>query len=197
MALCSYDEAYTIPSEQAARISLRTMQLLIEELGLCDTVDPLGGSWYVETLTNEMEAAIRKTMAEIEAEGGVVEGVREGRIQALIARQAYAHLRALESGAVRKIGVNCHRVEGQRPEIEFHRVDPTAVTQQQERLAEVRRSRDSNRVQRALERVQAAAASGANSMSALLDAVEAMASVGEIVQALKQVFGEYRQPVRV
>ncbi|GAF76755.1 unnamed protein product, partial [marine sediment metagenome] len=89
MALCSYDEAYTIPTEKAARISLRTMQILIEEMGLCDTVDPLAGSYYVETLTNQMEERIRGAMDELDAQGGIVPAIAEGRIQNAISRQAY------------------------------------------------------------------------------------------------------------
>ena len=96
MALCSYDEAYTIPSEKAARISLRTMQILIEEMGLCDTVDPLAGSYYVETLTNQMEERIRATMAEVDAEGGIVRAIAEGRIQSAVSRQAFEKLKKLE-----------------------------------------------------------------------------------------------------
>ncbi len=194
MALCSYDEAYTIPSEKAARISLRTMQILIEEMGICDTVDPLGGSWYVESLTNAMEARIRTAMAEVEAEGGIVQAVREGRIQARVARQARRRLADIESGAVRKVGVNCHRIE-ETPEIEFHPFDEGRAAEQRRRLAETKRRRDGGRVVAALRRVEADARQGSNVMPALIEAVEALATVGEIVGALKSVFGEYREPV--
>ena len=91
MALCCYDEAYTIPTEYAQRISLRTMQLLIEEMGLSDTVDPLGGSYYVETLTNQMRAEMERIMAEVDARGGIVKLVADGSIQAQVSAQAYAH----------------------------------------------------------------------------------------------------------
>jgi methylmalonyl-CoA mutase N-terminal domain/subunit len=196
MALCSYDEAFTIPSERAARISLRTMQLLIEEIGLCDTVDPLGGSWYVETLTNEVEAKIREVMAQVDAEGGVVRGVAEGRIQAMVARQAYQRQRDLESGKVRKVGVNCYQGPGDEAEVAFHPFDAAQADRQRGRLSEVRRGRDARAVAEALDQVSAAALTGANTVPPLITAVSSMATVGEMVSALKKVYGEYREPVR-
>ena len=196
MALCSYDEAYTIPSERAARISLRTMQVLIEEMGLCDTVDPLGGSYYVETLTNQLEAEIRRVMAEVDAEGGIVDGVKSGRIQAMVARQAYRRQRDLESGKVRKVGVNCYQGQGDEAEMAFHPFDGAQARAQCERLREVKRRRDAAKVAAALERVRVAAASGENTVPPLIAAVEAEATLGEAVGALKSVFGEYAEPVR-
>jgi len=196
MALCSYDEAYTIPSERAARISLRTMQLLLEEMGLADTVDPLGGSYYVETLTNQLEAEIRKVMKDVEAEGGIVQGVKDGRIQALVARQAFQRQKDLEAGVVRKVGVNCYRSEGDDAVVEFHPFKTEQASAQRERLAQVKRRRDGDRVRATLERLRAAAAAGQNVMPQLVEAVEALATVGECVGALKQVYGEYREPVR-
>ncbi|MBI3183575.1 MAG: methylmalonyl-CoA mutase [Myxococcales bacterium] len=196
MALCSYDEAFTIPSERAARISLRTMQILVEEMGLCDTVDPLGGSWYVETLTHQLEAEIRRAMEEIQKEGGIVAGVKDGRIQARVARQAYQRQRDLESGKLRKVGVNCYRGQGDEAEIAFHPFDPAQAQAQAQRLAEVRRRRDSDAARRALERVREAAAGGANTVPPLIEAVEAHATLGEMVGALREVYGGYVEPVR-
>ncbi len=196
MALCSYDEAYTIPSERAARISLRTMQLLIEEMGLADTVDPLGGSYYVETLTNQLEAEIRRLMAEIEREGGIVQGVKDGRIQAMVAKQAFQRQKDLESGRVRKVGVNCYRSQGDETVVEFHPFKADQAAAQRERLAQVKARRDATRVKGALERLEAAAEQGGNVMPQLIDAVEALATVGELVGTLKQVYGEYKEPVR-
>jgi methylmalonyl-CoA mutase N-terminal domain/subunit len=111
MALCSYDEAYTIPTEYSARISLRTMQLLIEEMGLTETVDPLGGSFYVETMTNQMRAKMEEIMAEVDAQGGIVKLVAEGTIQSKVSAQAYGMQRAIDSGEFPKVGVNCYRNE--------------------------------------------------------------------------------------
>ncbi len=196
MALCSYDEAYTIPSEHAAKVALRTMQVLMHETGVCDTVDPLGGSWYVETLTNEMEAAIRGVMDEVVREGGIVDGVREGRIQAMVARQAYRRVKDVEAGRIRKVGVNCMRVEGEEGDVEVHPFDAGEAARQCGRLADVRRRRDGAAVARTLERVRSDATAGGNVMPALVDCVEARASVGEITAAMKQALGEYAEPVR-
>jgi methylmalonyl-CoA mutase N-terminal domain/subunit len=196
MALCSYDEAYTIPSERSARISLRTMQLLVEEMGLADTVDPLGGSYYIETLTNQMEAEIRRIMAEVDRDGGVVEGVSTGRIQAMVAKQALQRQRDLESGAVRKVGVNCYRAEGDETNVEFHPFKADQAHAQQARLEGVKKRRDGDRVRSALEKLGGAATAGANVMPQLIEAAIAHATVSEMIVALKHVYGEYAEPVR-
>jgi methylmalonyl-CoA mutase N-terminal domain/subunit len=196
MALCCYDEAYTIPSERAQRISLRTMQLLIEEMGLCDTVDPLGGSYYVETLTNRMRDGIAREMAEVAARGGIVAQIASGAIQAQVSAQAYRHQLDVEAGRFRKVGVNCYRVDEDGPPVELHPYDDADARAQVARLDDVRRARDAAAVARALDAVRRAAADGTNTMPAIVDAVKAYASVGEITAALKDVFGAYREPVR-
>ncbi len=197
MALCSYDEAYTIPSAKAAKISLRTMQILMHEAGLCDTVDPLGGSWFIETMTNRMEALIERIMREVEAQGGIVRAIAEGRIQEAVNRQAYERLKRLERGEVVKVGVNRFREDEERPEVEFHPYDEAAAARQIERLNEVRRRRDGREVARRLARLEQAARSGENVMPAAIDAVEAYATVGEVCGVLKSVYGTYREPVRL
>jgi methylmalonyl-CoA mutase N-terminal domain/subunit len=196
MALCCYDEAYTIPSEYAQRISLRTMQLLIEEMGLTDTVDPLGGSYYVETLTNQMRARMETIMAEVDAQGGIVKLVAEGAIQARVSAQAYRRQRDIDAGSFRKVGVNCYRTEDKTPEMEFHPYKEEDARAQIQALDRVRAERDAARVQAALARVQADARSGANLMPAIMEATKAYASVGEITGVLVGVFGRFREPVR-
>ncbi|MCC7461081.1 MAG: methylmalonyl-CoA mutase [Gammaproteobacteria bacterium] len=197
MALCCYDEAYTIPSEYAQRISLRTMQLLIEEMGLADTVDPLGGSWYVETLTNQMRERMRQIMAQLDASGGIVRQVASGEIQALVSRQAYRMLRDIQSGAFRKVGVNCYQGEGaEQAEVEMHPYREDDARRQIASFDEVRRTRNAPAVQRALAAVSTAARSGANVMPAIVAAVKVYASVGEITRELTQVYGRYQEPVR-
>ncbi len=196
MALCCYDEAYTIPSERAQRISLRTMQLLIEEMGLCDTVDPLGGSYYVETLTNRMRAEMEREMAGVDARGGIVGLIASGAIQAEVSARAYRHQLAVEAGRFRKVGVNCYRVDEALPDVELHPYDEAGAREQVARRAQGRRDRAAAVVARALDAVRRAAAEGSNTMPAIVDAVKAYASVGEITAALKQVFGAYREPVR-
>jgi len=195
MALCCYDEAYTIPSEYAQRISLRTMQLLIEEMGLTDTVDPLGGSYYVETLTNQMRERMQAVMAEVDAQGGIVKLVTEGVIQTRVSAQAYRHQREIENGTFRKVGVNCYRTDDKAPEMEFHPYSEQDARAQIQALDRVRAERDPARVQAALRRVQVDAHSGANLMPAILEAIKAYASVGEITGVLVGVFGRFHEPV--
>jgi methylmalonyl-CoA mutase N-terminal domain/subunit len=196
MALCSYDEAYTIPTEKAARITLRTMQIVIEESGICDTVDPLGGSWAVETLTNQMEQKIGEAMTEVERWGGIVRAIGEGHLQAHVARRAYEHECAIRSGEIRKVGVNCYRLEEEEPEVELHPYHPEEAERARQRLAKLRNERKRDAVENSLDRVQSAAASGDNVMPSVMDAVTAYATVGEIMGALKAEFGTFREPVR-
>ena len=196
MALCCYDEAYTIPSEHAQRLSLRTMQLLIEEMGLCDTVDPLGGAWYVETLTNQMRTRIEEIIADVDARGGIVPLIADGHIQAQVSAQAYAHQKALEDGSFRKVGVNCYRTDDAAPAIAFHPYRDEDAAGQVAALERVRRTRDPARVRDALARVRADAHAGVNLMPALVEAVAAYASVGEITGEMIGVFGRYREPIR-
>ena len=197
MALCCFDEAYTIPSEHAQRISLRTMQLLIEEMGLTDTADPLGGSYFVETMTNRMRTEIERIMAEVDAEGGIVRLVSEGIVQARVSAQAYQRQREIESGRFRKVGVNCYQSE-EEPErvVEFHPYNEDDARAQIAALARVRAGRDNDAVAKALAHVAQDARSGTNLMPAIVEAVKAYASVGEITNELVKVFGRYVEPVR-
>jgi methylmalonyl-CoA mutase N-terminal domain/subunit len=196
VALCCYDEAYTIPSEYAQRISLRTMQILIEEMGLTETVDPLAGSYYVETMTNELEREIRRIMAEVERRGGIVRMIASGELQAHVSREAYLRQQRLETGAFRKVGVNCFRVEEEAPKVEMHGLKPEDAERQVHRLSAVRATRDAGAVAAALSAVVDAARSERNTMPAIVAAVKAYASVGEITRALESVFGRYQEHTR-
>jgi len=197
MALCCYDEAYTIPSEYAQRISLRTMQLLVEEMGLADTVDPLGGSYYIETLTNRMRTEMERIIAETDAAGGIVKLISEGVIQSRVSAQAYRMQRAIESGAFPKVGVNRYRSDGEeaRP-VEMHPYKAEDAKAQVAALDRVRGERNAGAVLQALARVETDARSGVNLMPAIVEAVDAYASVGEITRCMVGVFGRYREPVR-
>ena len=196
MALCCFDEAYTIPSEYAQRISLRTMQLLVEEMGLADTVDPMGGSWYVETLTNEMRRRMEDVMREVDAAGGIVRQVAEGTIQAKVSEQAYERQRAIESGAFRKVGVNCYRLPGEdEVEVQMHPYDAAETRSQIDSLDTVRAGRDAAAAAEALARIGEAARTGRNVMPAIVEAVKAYVTVGEITGQLAAVHGRYREPV--
>jgi methylmalonyl-CoA mutase N-terminal domain/subunit len=196
MALCSYDEAYTIPTEYSARISLRTMQILIEEMGLCDTVDPLGGSYYVETLTAQMRELMEKHMAEVEEEGGMVRMVAEGAIQAKVSRQAYEMQRNIESGAFRKVGVNCYRIEEEERKVDFHPYNEADAAAQIAATNDVKKGRNAAKVKAALQHIEADAKANENVMPALMEAVKAYATVGEMTKALVAVYGRYQEPIR-
>jgi methylmalonyl-CoA mutase N-terminal domain/subunit len=197
MALCSYDEAYTIPTEYSARISLRTMQLLIAEMGLTETVDPLAGSFYVETMTNEMRKKMEEIMAEVDAQGGIVKMVSEGTIQAKVSSQAYGMQRKIESGEFPKVGVNCYQNEQEEDHpVEFHPYNEDDARVQIESLERIRAERDNAAVDAALTRLRGDAAAGRNVMPALVEAVKAYASVGEMTKELVGVFGRYQEPIR-
>jgi methylmalonyl-CoA mutase N-terminal domain/subunit len=199
MALPTYDEAYTIPSPKAQLIALRTMQICAEESGAADTVDPLAGSYYVETLTNEMEAKIVEELAAVERMGGIVEAVKTGALQAEVARQAYRFEQAMVSGEISKVGVNCHvgdRAAAADQDVELYAFDPTVAATQVAKLARVRRERDDGVAQAALRRLTQEARGTANLMPPVVEAVKAYATLGEICQAMKTVFGEHKEPVR-
>ncbi len=195
MALCSYDEAYTIPTEKAAEISLRTMQILIHEMGICDTVDPLGGSYYVETLTNQMEAAIKQQMEEVDRRGGILKLIASGDIQKAISRQAYEREKAIQEGSVPKVGLNCFRKEEEARTVGFHSYNEANARKQIERLKSIRKERDSQQVGKWLEKIKRDARDNANLVPSVIEAVKAYATVGEITKALKDVYGEYEEPI--
>jgi len=202
MALCCYDEAYTIPTPFAQHLSLRTMQLLIGEMGLGDTVDPLAGSYYVETLTNQMRSEMEKIIADVEADGGIVKQVAEGRIQASVSAQAYDMQKRIQSGEFPKVGVNCFRdsedsagTDDEDHKPAFHPYDADGAKRQTDALADVRSARDDGTVRRLLKKLEADARAGENVMPAIMAAVKAYATVGEMTRALAAVYGRYREPI--
>jgi methylmalonyl-CoA mutase N-terminal domain/subunit len=195
MALCSYDEAYTIPSKKAAKISLRTMQILADEMGLCDTVDPLAGSYYIEWLTNEMEKKIVEWMEKVEEKGGMIKAVESGYIQNEVSYQAYLYEKGIQSGEIIKIGVNKYvSKEKEDRQVEFHPFNPEAAENQKKRLKEVKASRDEGEVNQALAELKQAAQTNKNIMPYILKAVKCYATLGEITNIFKQVFGEFKEP---
>jgi methylmalonyl-CoA mutase, N-terminal domain len=199
MALPTYDEAYTIPSAKAQLIALRTMQICAEESGAADTVDPLAGSYYVETLTNVMEEQILSEMAAVDRMGGIVDAVKSGALQAEVARQAYLFEQKLASGEIPKVAVNCHvgdsAAEADR-EVELYAFDPAVAATQVAGLARVRRERDDRAARAALRRLSDAARGTANLMEPIMETVKAYATLGEINRAMKDVFGEHKEPVK-
>jgi methylmalonyl-CoA mutase N-terminal domain/subunit len=199
MALPTYDEAYTIPSAKAQLIALRTMQICAEESGAADTADPLGGSYYVEALTAEMERAITAELDHVEQLGGIVEAVKSGAIQAEVAREAYRFEQRLSSGDVKKVGVNCYVGDGAAEadrDVELYAFDQGVADAQVAKLARVRRERDDAAVRASLARLSAEARGTANLMPAIVECVKAYATLGEIARAMREVFGEYKEPVK-
>ena len=199
MALCSYDEAYTIPSKKAALISLRTMQMLVEEMGLADTVDPLAGSYYVEWLTNEFEKRITEEIKKVDAMGGMVKLVADGTIQREVSKQAYILEKKLQSGEMVKVGMNKYRQPEAEEEhdVEFHEYDAATAREKIEGLKQVKASRDNAAVKAALDRLRVAAKGKDNLMPYILDAVKTYATVGEITNVMKEVFGTFKEPVNL
>ena len=199
LALPTYDEAYTIPSAKAQLIALRTMQICAEESGAVDTVDPLAGSYYVEALTRAMEAQILEEMAHVERLGGIVEAVKSGAIQAEVARQAYRFEQRLVSGEIPKVAANCHI--GDAPaepdrEVELYAFDPKVAAAQVTRLERTRRDRDRGAVARALGRIRDEARGTTNLIYPIMEAVKAYATLGELARAMRDVFGEHKEPVK-
>ncbi len=195
MALCSYDEAYTIPTEKAAEISLRTMQILIHEMGICDTVDPLGGSYYVEALSSRMESEIEKEMKKLETQGGIVKNIANGRIQSIIAHQAYEREKAIQEGRIKKVGVNCYTREEEPKPVAFHPYNARAAEEKIAALKQIKKERENKRVKDLLGQVRQDAQDNKNLMPSIIEAVKAYATVGEIMQVLKDVYGEFEEPI--
>lgn len=195
IALCSFDEAYTIPTPRAAMLSLRTLQLIMDEVGLRDTVDPLAGSYFIETLTKEMEQKILAEMAEVDKWGGIIQAVDQGLIQRKVAGQAYAQERAVQSGEVIKIGVNKYVAEeDETPDVELHQYDMSTADRQIEHLSQVRRERDGTAAAVALEGLAAAVRRGDNVMPPLVECCRAYCTVGEMTGVFREAYGEFREP---
>ncbi len=192
-ALCSFDEAYTIPTERAALLSLRTFQILMDEIGLRDTVDPLGGSYFMETLTKEMEEKILEEMEKIEKVGGMVEAVSTGYVQREVARQAYEFEKKLQEGKITKVGVNRY-TEGVDMEVELHEYNEEWARLQIERLRELKKDRDNKAVSKSLEALEGAARDQKNVMPYLVECSKHYATVGEMANVFRDVFGEYVEP---
>ncbi|MCL2336109.1 MAG: methylmalonyl-CoA mutase family protein [Firmicutes bacterium] len=192
--LCSYDEAYTIPSEKAALISLMTNHILMEEMGLRDTADPLGGSYYVESLTSQIEELVKAEMQKVEDMGGMAYAVDTGYVQREVARQAYQQEKALQEGTIIKVGVNKFVVEEDEPNIELHQYQPEVTAEQINRTKEIKRERDSRTVVQTLKDVESAAKSKRNVMPYLVEAVKAYATMGEMTAVFKDVYGEFKEP---
>jgi len=191
----SYDEVLQTPSEESVKIAVRTQQILGTELGFALTADPLGGSWYVEALTNELEEGIRAQLAEVDEGGGAIAWIRSGRMREVITGGAVRRQTRFERGLRPWVGVDRYAVsDGDdswmvRP---VRRMTEEAEEQRRREVAELRRTREQQRVLRALRELEATLAAGGNSVPAVLEAVRAYATVGEIADVMRGVFGEWQ-----
>lgn len=197
LALCSYDEPYAIPTEEAVRMSLRTQQILAYEVGATRTVDPLAGSYYVEYLTDELERRIEEKMRLIREAGGMIRGIQSGAVQREILEKAYEHEKRVQSGETIIVGVNKYASEEKTQEVKIHEISADVFQRQISRLQEVKAGRNSDSVRAALDGVRETAKGNENMMPAILEAVKCYATLGEIVNAMKEVFGEFEEPVGI
>lgn len=186
-----FDEAIALPTEDAARIALRTQQIIGYESGVTDTVDPLAGSYFVETLTSEIEAAAYKYINHIDAMGGAVSAIEQGYMQNEIAASAYKYQTDIQSGEKIIVGVNKFTVQ-EKPLADIFTVDDSIRQLQIEKIKKVKAERENSKVAGLLKKLEEDAKSGANLMPAILDAAEHYATLGEIADVMRGVFGEHR-----
>jgi methylmalonyl-CoA mutase N-terminal domain/subunit len=189
----SYDEAHALPTDEAALLALRTQQIIAEETGVPNTVDPLGGSYYVESLTEKMIEGCMNYFEKIDGFGGMVEAVEAGFPQREIQESAYQYQKAVERGEQTIVGVNKYAMD-EEPRMDILQIDETVRDHQLERLARVKSTRDNGAVDNALEKLKQAAKQNENTMPSIIEAVAAYATVEEICVALRDVYGIYEEP---
>jgi len=189
-----YDEAYEIPTEKSALLGLRTQQIIAYESGVTNTVDPLGGSYYVEYLTNRIEDEIIKYMKHLEEKGNMVDLVEQGYIQSEMARIAFEKTKRKMSGEKVVVGVNKFQSSGTKEKMRIHQPDPEIIEKRIKSLKRVKKERDNNKVAHCLKELKKAARGTKNMMPYILETVKAYASVEEIVNTLKEEFGEFQEP---
>src|SRR5947207_2631738 len=190
----AYDEALALPTDRAALIALRTQQIIAEETGVANTIDPLGGSYFVEALTNKMEAGALDYFERIDAMGGMVEAVEKGFPQREIQESAYQYQKAFERGDQTIVGVNKYAMENEPQQVPTLVIDESVRHRQVERLERARARRDKGAVSRTLDLLRKVAHHGDNTMPATIDAVREYATLGEICSALRDVYGVYEEP---
>ena len=188
------DEALALPTEQAALLALRTQQIIAQETGVVNTIDPVAGSFAIEQLTNEIEAGAQNYISKIDAMGGMLRAIETGYVQQEVQKSAYEYQQAVDTGEQVVVGVNRFQADEERP-IPTMQVDPEIERTQVARLNALRARRDAAKAKAALAEVERRARSAENLMPAILSAVEAYATVGEISDALRRAFGEYHESV--
>jgi methylmalonyl-CoA mutase N-terminal domain/subunit len=191
------DEPFAIPTEETARLALRTQQICAYETGVTKVADPLGGSYYVEAMTDHLEKEIEKTLQVVDRMGGAVVAIEKGYMQKCIADEAYRVAMEERTGKRVVVGVNRFGSEPGGRKMQYHQFDPVMFERQVERTRGVRQERDNDSVKRALERLQKEAKGKANLVPFLVDAVKTYATLGEIMKSLKEVFGAFKEPLLV
>ena len=189
----SRDEALALPSQQAATIALRTQQIIAEESGVANTIDPLGGSFFVEAQTERIEAQAYDYFRRVADLGGVLPAIQKGFFQTEIADSAYRYQREIDEGIRRIVGVYVY-AEDKPLTIPLLEMEPQGYERQANRLAEIRKSRDNARLGQSLDRLRIACQGTENTMPFIMDAVQAYATLGEIIGVMKEVFGKYEEP---
>jgi methylmalonyl-CoA mutase N-terminal domain/subunit len=190
----AYDEALALPTDRAALIALRTQQIIAEETGVANTVDPLGGSYFIESLTKKMEDGAYEYFEKIDSLGGMVEAIEKGFPQREIQESAYQYQKAVERGDQTIVGVNKYSMEGEQSEFPILVIDEGVRDSQVARLEHAKSRRDNGEVAGALEKLKRAARDNENTMPATIEAVRAYATLGEICDALRDVYGLYEEP---
>ncbi len=187
----SRDEALALPTEESVRIALRTQQIIAHETGVADTIDPLAGSYFIEKLTDELESKALEYIKKIDDMGGAVKSIEKGFMQREIQDSAYRYQKAVEAKQKKVVGLNCFEVEEEQPK-NLLRVNPAIGEGQKKRLASLKERRDGQAVASALKAVEAAARGQDNLVPPIFEAVKVYATIGEICQVLRGVFGVYR-----
>jgi methylmalonyl-CoA mutase N-terminal domain/subunit len=190
----SMDETFALPTEKAVKIALRTQQIISEEIEVAHVADPLGGSYFVEALTNKLEAEAERYFAEIDRRGGIVPCIDAGYIQREIHRSAIAYQAAVERGSKKVVGVNCYTEDEKGPTIDILRIDASVEREQHERLAALRKRRDNARCKRELDAIRDACRSKDNLLERFVAAAHAYCTLGEIADVLRAEFGVYKEP---
>jgi methylmalonyl-CoA mutase N-terminal domain/subunit len=187
----SFDEALALPTERAVRIALRTQQILASEAGSTDSADPFGGSYFVESLTAELESRALELIERIDTLGGAVAAIEQGFVQAEIEESSYRHQLEVESGERVIVGVNRFQEEADAEAVELHRIDPAIEQRQRERTAKVRSERDGAAVEKALEAVRTVARGSDNLLPSMRAALALRTTIGEICTVLREEFGTF------
>jgi len=189
----SFDEALCLPGEQAVRVALRTQQIIAHESGAANTIDPLAGSYYIEALTNEMEEKAMEYIQKVDDMGGAIAAIEKGFFQKEIADSSYKYQREVDEKKRVIVGVNDYKIEEEKLPIELLRIEPKVEKEQVANLQKLRRERDNRKVEEALSKLRRSAEKDENLMPPIIEAVKAYASLGEVCEVLRQIYGEYKE----